>query len=340
MIQNIDIAEYSSLEFDCILDVRSPSEFAYSHIPKAINLAVLSDEQRCIVGTQYKKDPFSARILGASYVCENISKLLKTISDHIHPSKKVILYCAKGGQRSNSLSVILSEIGYRIYRLRGGYKSYRQKVCTALNSPPNLSFITLCGPTGSGKSEIIATCEYGIHLEELAYHLGSSFGGIKGTQPSTKMFQNSLFEELHRQERTNEKIALIECESKKLGTIILPTPLVEAYQCGFKIYIESPLEDRVKRIVQEYGVMNLEFFSKAMSKIQTYMSKNAWNACYEAFKRGDLESCARILLLEYYDKVYKPSDFHLKIKHTDIQTTLQKLNRVRKGILRELEQRG
>ncbi len=51
-------------KFDTIIDVRSPSEFADDHIPGAINLPVLSDEERSLVGTLYKQDSFEGKKLG------------------------------------------------------------------------------------------------------------------------------------------------------------------------------------------------------------------------------------------------------------------------------------
>ena len=40
-------------DFDEIVDVRTPLEFAEDHIPGAINAPVLSNEERVIVGTMY-----------------------------------------------------------------------------------------------------------------------------------------------------------------------------------------------------------------------------------------------------------------------------------------------
>ena len=37
--------------FDSIIDVRSPAEFAIDHIPGALNMPVLDDDQRAKVGT-------------------------------------------------------------------------------------------------------------------------------------------------------------------------------------------------------------------------------------------------------------------------------------------------
>ena len=45
---------YDLDEFSEIIDVRAPEEFAEDHLPGAVNLPVLNDDQRAEVGTIYK----------------------------------------------------------------------------------------------------------------------------------------------------------------------------------------------------------------------------------------------------------------------------------------------
>ena len=64
-------------KYDTIIDVRSPSEYNEDHIPGAINLPVLNDEERKKIGIIYKKkSPFEAKVLGSSLVTKNISEYL------------------------------------------------------------------------------------------------------------------------------------------------------------------------------------------------------------------------------------------------------------------------
>ncbi len=61
-------------EFDEIIDVRSPAEFAEDHMPGAVNCPVLSNEERARVGTLYKQEsPFAAKKIGAALVARNIA---------------------------------------------------------------------------------------------------------------------------------------------------------------------------------------------------------------------------------------------------------------------------
>lgn len=308
-------------DFDIIIDVRSPSEFAHSHIPDAINMPVLDDMQRHLVGQCYRNNPFQARILGASLVCENISHLLKYISDVLHPSKKILIYCARGGQRSLALATILEAIGYRISRLKGGYKAYRNHVCEYLADDIHLYFIVLCGLTGSGKTEIIKAYTQSINLEYLAAHRGSSFGALECKQPSQKMFTNLLFSVLNR----HSDYVVVEFESKRIGELVLPKSFVCAMQKGLKIEVVAPIEDRIKRIVDEYGGMDVKAFQRGMQKIKPYMKHDAWIEALHHFENAEMMLCAEILLVEYYDRVYRHSICDERIFHTNIENSLEQL---------------
>jgi len=66
-------------EFDEIVDVRSPSEYALDHIPGARNYPVLDDAERVRVGTMYvQESAFSAKKVGAALVARNIAGHLET----------------------------------------------------------------------------------------------------------------------------------------------------------------------------------------------------------------------------------------------------------------------
>jgi tRNA 2-selenouridine synthase len=64
--------------FDCLIDARSPAEYALDHIPGAINCPVLDDEERRIVGTLYKQQgAFEARRVGGAMVAANLARHLQ-----------------------------------------------------------------------------------------------------------------------------------------------------------------------------------------------------------------------------------------------------------------------
>lgn len=322
--------------FDFVIDVRTPHEYAYSHIPSAVNLPVLSNEEHASIGKIYKKEsPLKARILGASIICKNISILLDSLSKDsslqaiLHHKNKLMIYCARGGKRSESMLAILSQIGFRTSKLEGGYKTYRNEVLNFLSTPLQQDFIVLCGPTGCGKSEIIqALSQYSIDLESLALHYGSSFGGIatlKGTQPSQKMFENMLFEEFCKKNR--EKVLFIEAESRKLGSVVIPATLFEAYNRfdSIRIFIDADMGLRIERIVKIYQNIAESEFLSAMQKIKPYTSSIIFCEIMELWKKRNLKKIAEILIEKYYDRVYKKTEYSYKIFNTSTKETIKRV---------------
>jgi len=135
-IQVTDITEFlaSRDAFDSVIDVRSPSEFADDHIPGAINLPVLDDDERAEVGTIYKQvDPFTARKRGASLTSRNIATHIETLSQNPKDWRPVV-YCWRGGQRSGSMALVMHEVGWPVTLVEGGYKAYRRYIQEQLDS--------------------------------------------------------------------------------------------------------------------------------------------------------------------------------------------------------------
>ena len=50
-MQVITVTQAIGLTNSLFIDTRSPSEFEHGHIPGAINIPLLEDEERAIVGT-------------------------------------------------------------------------------------------------------------------------------------------------------------------------------------------------------------------------------------------------------------------------------------------------
>jgi tRNA 2-selenouridine synthase len=326
MINTLEIKDFLDTMDDntLLIDARSPAEFKESHIKNAINLFALNNEERKEVGTLYKKSPFKAKMLGASYISKNISGYLQNELKDFTPKTRIFVYCARGGQRSGSMATILDNIGFRVYKLKGGYKSYRNYVLNYLDSFEYNNFIVLDGLTGSGKSLVIKEFENSIDLEGLANHYGSSFGAINGKQPSQKQFQNSLFHELQRVKRYN--FTLLEGESKKIGKLHIPNFLYKKMLKAPRIWINSPIEERVNRILDDYKEVDETFFEDAMQKIAPYIEKKYAKQIKKAFYGGDLYNCSKILLEKYYDKVYKHrGNYHVTIDFKDIKQVVAEI---------------
>lgn len=309
-------------DFHLLIDARSPKEYNESHIPHAQNYYALSNLEHEEVGTLYKQvSRNDAKVQGASYICANASRHLTKIYAIFPIGSRIGIYCAKGGLRSSSLALILSAIGYQVFKLVGGYKSYRNYVLSYLETFPHERFMVLGGNTGCGKTELLEQLTPSIDLEGLANHMGSSFGSIKGIQPSQRAFENALCEALRC--ISPDKTIFIEAESKRMGTITIPTQLHVKMQQSPRIEITAPLDHRIERIVQAYKGMDKRFFNTAMEKISPYIEKKAKEEAIEAFEKGDLACVAKILLVQYYDKVYKkPSAIFAHVEHAITQKTL------------------
>ena len=144
-------SSWNSRDYSRIIDVRAPSEFADDHVPGAINLPVLDDAERAEIGTLYKQvGAFEAKRRGAALVARNISRHLDTELSDAPRDFRPLVYCWRGGQRSGAMARILSEIGWKVTVIEGGYKAYRKSVLNQLDSiPPQLRLIILRGATGT-----------------------------------------------------------------------------------------------------------------------------------------------------------------------------------------------
>jgi len=285
----------------------------------------LNDAEHQEVGTLYKQvSRNDAKILGARYICQNVASHLQEIAKSYKIGSRIGIYCARGGLRSSSIAIILSHIGYQVYRLQGGYKSYRVHVLSYLENIPHHRFILLGGNTGCGKSELLQTLQPSIDLENLANHLGSSFGSIKGAQPSQKAFENSLCEILCKID-PNAYI-FIEAESKRMGKCTLPSLLHARMKEGYRIEITAPLAQRVERILKDYEKITPEFFNQAMQMIAPYIKKSVKEEVQNAYESHNLAEVAQTLLTQYYDVVYKkPHHVDRVLDNADANVTIEAL---------------
>lgn len=338
MIEDLEIHSWLEREFDIIIDARSPCEFAESHIKGALNFYALDDEERAKTGTLYKNDKSAGKLYGASRLCANLSVHLTKIQELVKVGARIGIYCARGGGRSHGMAIVLSMIGYRVYRISGGYKAYRGVVCEYLNSPLKCEFITLFGNTGCGKSRILERLDKSapvLNLEKLANHLGSSFGSIKGAQPSQKMFENELFDLLKSYEG---EMVFSEGESARLGSLNLPKQLNTAIHEAYNVSVKADIRDRVGVILRDYGEIGDEFFYNAMEKISPFISKISKNKAIEDYKKGDLEAVAENLLINYYDKVYKkPNYINFELKNENLENSCEILLNLRENLKKEKE---
>lgn len=298
-------------EYDSIIDVRSPSEFALDHLPGAINCPVLDDDERIRVGTIYKQDSaFEARKIGAALVAHNIGLQLERHFLSMPRDWKPLVYCWRGGNRSGSLAHVLARIGWPVVQLDGGYKEYRRSVVTLLGEQPQrLQFRSICGTTGSGKSRLlqylIRAGAQVLDLEALAAHRGSVLGGLPTEpQPSQKMFESRLWQALRG--FSSREVVYVESESKKIGDLRVPDKLMERMRASPCIRVDLSVANRVKLLIEDYPhlVTDTALLGRQLAHLVPLHGKeriNEWMALADA---GKTEALVEALLVEHYDPAY------------------------------------
>lgn len=303
------LGEIATLPFDDIIDVRSPSEFAEDHIPGAINLPVLDDEERARVGTIYKQvSPFDARKIGAALVAKNAAAHLQGPLADRPGSWRGLVYCWRGGQRSGSFATILREVGWRIETVSGGYKSWRGLVVRRLYETPfPCRIFLLDGNTGSAKTEVLNRLPglgvQVIDLEGLAKHRGSLFGAL-GPQPSQKAFEGRLAMAISALDPGRPVV--VEAESAKIGNCSLPSRIWRAMLEAPRIVIDAPRPERARYLTRAYadivsdpvrlaGILDLLRHAHSTKVVES------WRGMASS---GAFTELAESLMAEHYDPRY------------------------------------
>lgn len=298
-------------EFDTIIDVRSPSEYLEDHLPNSINLPVLSDNERHLVGLTHKQDgAFAGSRLGAPLVSRNIANHIETILADRPKTWKPLVYCWRGGQRSGAMATVLARVGWHTNILEGGYRAYRQLILADLSADlGHLDFRIIAGRTGSAKSLLLQTlAEQGaqvLDLESLAQHKGSVLGDVPNRpQPSQRFFETMLAEQLRGFDRARP--IFVESESKKVGRVHVPDVLMAAMRSAPVITVSANLDWRVNFLLEDYQyfVQNSDrLFTQldCLTPLHGEQKINSWKALAQ---NGKWFEFVRTMLTQHYDPAY------------------------------------
>lgn len=299
--------------FDTIIDVRSPAEWQADHLPGAINCPALSNDERSEIGTLYKASSFEAKKRGAALVAKNIAQALETTFLDRPRNWRPLVYCWRGGNRSNSFATVMHRIGWKVSVLTGGYTAYRRFMVLDLAARATaLRYRVICGVTGSGKSAYLrALAAQGrqvLDLEALAHHRGSLLGSEPvGEQPSQKYFETQIWNVLRGFDPAQD--VYVESESKKIGALQVPDALIEQMRSSPCVELAPTLADRVRFLCHDY-----QHFFDQPEKLLEQLNKlkplvggtrlDAWAAMIQARQWPDL---VESLLLHHYDPTYANS---------------------------------
>lgn len=318
--------DLGSQSYSEIIDVRSPAEYAEDHLPGAINLPVLNNQERAHVGTLYKQvSAFVARKQGAALVAQNLSHHL---SHHFADKPKAyhpLIYCWRGGQRSHSMALVLTQVGWQTTLLDGGYKTYRAYVREQLNQLPyRFSYRILCGLTGTAKTAILAQLSHQdqqiLHLEALANHRGSLLGAERSHQPSQKQFESDLLSVL--QTFDAQRPVWVEAESSKIGERFVPQALWLQMKQAPCIAIQVPISARVEWLLTHYAhfTQNPDLLKEKLNLLKRSYSKAQLQEWHHLIDVGAWPELVRSLLEKHYDPAYRRS---MNRQYANIQQTVQ-----------------
>ena len=241
-----------------MIDVRAPIEFITGALPSSANLPLMSDDERHQVGIRYKNNGQQSAIeLGNSLVVGDVKEeRVQAWKEFMEANPSAVLYCARGGLRSELSCEWLGDIGIDCPKVEGGYKALRGFLYQYLiDYSANNSFTILSGMTGTGKTEIIHQLANAVDLEGAANHKGSSFGRPLDGQPVQTNFENRIALDILKIEAAlPETKIVLEDESRNIGARHLPHYFSDRMAQSSFVVIEMDFEERLERLWQEYVV--------------------------------------------------------------------------------------
>lgn len=322
------------LEKSLIIDVRSEIEFDKGHIPGAVNIPILNTEERKIVGTSFKQNGQKYAILkGLELSGPHLSKRLKLAVKLAEKSNDIVIHCWRGGMRSAFFSYLMEFFGLKVFVIKGGYKSFRQKVHKTFEN--NYNFSILGGMTGSGKTHILKELEKidscVIDLEGVAHHRGSSFGALgMGIQPSQEQFENNLAVELIK---IGKKNIWLEDESRSIGSRILPEQIWHQMRLAPHYFLEKSFEERLNQIMIDYSHFSIEDLIASTQRIAKRLGPQNTKIAIEFLNQNKVQEAFSIAL-NYYDKSYA---FNKEINPLGKKMTMELPHSTHAEIAKQLE---
>ncbi len=312
LIKDIEFKEAYEKGFKFI-DVRTKEEFEEFRIPGAYNVPLFTKEEKEKVSrVYYEKGEKEAKLFALELVGGKLHQIVKEVKEIKEREKKVAIYCWRGGLRSLAVATICNLTGVSVFRLKGGYREFRKYILKRIEELlKDKELIVVYGATGVGKTRMLRELkEEGfpvIDLEGLAGHRGSVFGGIGLKQPSQKMFDSLIWEELEKLKGCKQII--VEGESKKIGNLFIPEALWKKMQEGKKVVVELPLKERIKISMEDYGVGKhpKEVYLQALKRIEKILGGEKYKKIKELIEEENYKEAVKELMLNYYDKLYKKS---------------------------------
>ena len=297
---------------DVVIDVRSPSEYQVDHLPKAINVPLLDDMERSQVGLLYRTEgPLSASNWALSQLRSRLKWFLEKLVSQTQPQSRLLICCARGGDRSRHVVQFLLKNGKAAHQLVGGYLEYRDWVRRKLNETQYSNLWVLDGLTGTGKTRLLHAISQSrpgsvIDLEDFAQHRSSILGDVGLNPCSQKSFESSLAQHGHC--FSNENWYLVEAESRKVGNREIPTKFWNQMIPAPRIQLDSDLDTRARILVEEYRTS--EGWEPLIKKLGDFarfsdLSQEDIENLIRDLRNDEPESVVKYLLVHHYDSRYQ-----------------------------------
>jgi len=316
-----------------LIDVRAPAEFKKGAFPNSINLPLMNDEERHLVGICYKEyGNDEALKLGHTLVGGKSKKSAPRLGRILYA--RIPMRCSTASEEVSAHKFHKSGWQKRADKSSdsGGYKAFRRYLIGETErSCDRFSPILLGGRTGSGKTILLQRIDNRIDLEALANHRGSSFGRHITPQTSQIDFENALGYALIQKLELGFGNLVFEDEGRNIGKVYLPTHFAEYLSHAPLIILETPMHERVEIIFEEYVVHAQELYRKsghydpldewqrdmryAMERIQKRLGGLRYHTLCKHFEnaaslqikseiRDAHKTWIEYLLKEYYDPMY------------------------------------
>ncbi len=295
-----------------LVDVRSPKEFDESHIPGAINVALLDNLERHEIGILYKQEGRDIAIQkGLEVANPKFPGMIADIKTAAQ-GRMVVVYCARGGMRSRVVTELLVENGVKAVQLVNGFKGYMQFAHESLaeigEQMLQKRMYVLAGKTGTGKTDLLhLLAEKGypvLDLEGLAQHRASVFGGVNLKPRSQKQFMLEL--RLRLKELLGCPYIITEYESRRIGNCFMPEFMAQCLAKAALILVESDLACRTERIFKDYfshpgAVGELR---RIVALLVNYLGKKRVAELQGFLDSGKHREFVEEMLVGYYDEKY------------------------------------
>lgn len=317
-----------------LIDVRAPVEFAQGALPGAVNLPLMIDEERRQVGIVYKQQGQNAALaLGEQLVSGDTKQArIAAWQAYLTEHPDAVIYCFRGGLRSQIAQQWLSDAGITRPRIAGGWKAMRQALCQRIDAAAEQPMLVVAGLTGCAKTTLINRLDNGVDLEAYANHKGSAFG----RQPEAPATQIDFEHALAARLLALPGKLVMEDESRQIGNANIPLTFWHAMQTAPRVRIEMPLDWRLDQLQHDYIIQlekdyvahfgpaqGWELMQRQLGNALIRLGKRLGNArlqrlqrlqamAFKAHEEGNPqahEAWLAPLLTEYYDPLYR---YHLE----------------------------